>query len=64
MTMLSESTSETDFGDFMAALFKEIAPGNHFILGIGDNAPTDTVFERLLKIRDWVERHGRLPISI
>jgi hypothetical protein len=51
------------FERFMKDLFREIAPGDRFILGISDTTPPDAKFERLLRITEMVEEWGRVPMK-
>jgi uroporphyrinogen-III decarboxylase len=57
-----EATGEKEFEEFMHRLFEDIRPGNRFVLGLGDNLPTDGSLGRLARITDMVERYGRLPL--
>ena len=63
ITLLEESMSDEEFEKFMKNLFKEIAPGDRFILGISDTTPPDAKFERLLRITEIVEEWGKLPMK-
>lgn len=54
--ILTSAFSEEEFEKTLEELFLAIAPGERFILGFGDNAPTDTLFERVRKVaRFWAE---------
>jgi hypothetical protein len=64
VTLLPESMSEEEFKRFMRNLFKEIAPGDRFILGVSDTTPPGAKFDRLLMITDMVQEFGRLPMKI
>jgi len=64
VALLEESMSDEEFEKFMLDLFKEIAPGDRFILGISDTTPPDAKFERLLRISEMVNELGNLPIKI
>ncbi len=48
----------------MKNLFKEIAPGDRFILGVSDTTPPDAKFERLLRITEMVQEFGKLPMIL
>ena len=62
--ILTEAFSDQQFESFLETLFQDIAPGDRFILGFGDNVPTDASFERVKRIaRFWAER-GSYPLSI
>lgn len=61
--VLTETFSEDEFERFLDDLFRAVAPGDRFILGFGDNVPTDALFERVKRIAQvWVERGG-YPLS-
>jgi len=64
VALLEESMSDDEFEDFMENLFREIAPGERFILGVSDTTPPDAKFERLLRITEMVRELGQLPINL
>ena len=47
--------SDDEFESFLERLFAAVAPGDRFILGFGDNAPTDALFHRILRTARSVE---------
>ncbi len=55
--------SDEQFDEYVRAVFRTIAPGDHFILAMGDNIPADGVFERAFRVSKLVEELGDLPIS-
>ena len=62
--ILTQEFSEAQFEAFLEDLFRDVAPGDRFILGFGDNVPTDASFERVRRIaRFWAER-GRYPLPV
>lgn len=61
--LLAESATDEDFEAYLDHLFKVIAPGRRFILGVADTTPPDAVFERLIRIGERVEKEARLPLS-
>ena len=61
--ILEEHYSEADFEAYMEGLFKTIAPGGAFILGIADNALPGAKIERIRRITHMVEERGTYPIS-
>ena len=63
IVFLEQSMSDRGFEAFRKRLFGEIAPGDRFILGVGDTPPPDANFERLLRITEMVQQWGRLPMS-
>ncbi len=60
--LLEETTSEKDFDDYLNLLFRSIAPGDHFIIGVADTVPPQAKFDRLRKIGHAVKERGRLPL--
>jgi hypothetical protein len=61
--ILTDTFSEDKFERFLEDLFHAVAPGDRFILGFGDNVPTDASFERVKRIAEfWAER-GSYPLS-
>jgi hypothetical protein len=62
VALLEESMPDEEFERFMKNLFREIAPGDRFILGVSDTTPPDAKFERLRRITDMVNEWGRLPM--
>jgi methylmalonyl-CoA mutase cobalamin-binding domain/chain len=61
--LLEESATGEEFQAYMAHLFEAVAPGTRMILGIADSIPPNAVFERIVRIGDMVEKHGRLPLA-
>ena len=61
-TMLSERVPDEAFEEHMRTIFREAAPGDHFILGTGDNVPTDATLERVERITEMVEIWGKYPL--
>jgi uroporphyrinogen-III decarboxylase len=60
--ILTQEFNDAHFEAFLEDLFRDVAPGDRFILGFGDNVPTDASFERVKTIaRFWAER-GRYPL--
>jgi hypothetical protein len=58
-TILTTAYSQADFERHMADLFRAVAPGDRFILGFGDNVPTDALFPRIQWVaRFWAEEGG------
>ena len=61
--VLADVFSNEDFERFMDDLFRAVAPGDRFILGFGDNVPTDALFPRIKRAAQiWAER-GRYPLQ-
>lgn len=61
--LLADMTPEEEFERYLDHLFKAIAPGRRFILGIADTTPPQAVFPRLSRIAERVESEGRLPLQ-
>ena len=61
--MLSAWVPEEQFEAHMVNLFHEAAPGRKFVLGTGDNVPTDADFDRVLRITEMVQEWGQYPID-
>ncbi len=60
--MLCDPISDEEFENYLRYLFRVIAPGDAFILGIADNVMPETKFERLERISEMVARFGNYPI--
>ncbi len=61
--ILTESFSDAECQAFMDDLFAAVAPGARFILGFGDNVPTDARWSRIQQVvRYWLE-HGSYPLA-
>jgi len=56
--------SDEEFDAYVKNLFKEIAPGYNFIVGMGDNLAFDGKIERVGRLAELIDRYGRLPIKI
>ncbi|MCK4819669.1 hypothetical protein KA005_28140 [bacterium] len=56
--------SDEEFDEYLINLFKEIAPGYKFIVGLGDNLPFDGKIERVGRIVEFIDKYGALPINI
>jgi methylmalonyl-CoA mutase cobalamin-binding domain/chain len=61
--VLAESATDEEFEAYLDHLFKVIAPGRRFVLGIADTTPPNAVFERLVRIGERVEKEARLPLE-
>jgi methylmalonyl-CoA mutase cobalamin-binding domain/chain len=61
--LLKESTTEEEFESYLDHFFKAVAPGTRLILGLGDTAPANAVFDRLVRIGERIEKEGRLPLE-
>ena len=64
-SILFEPTySNEEFDQYVINMFKEIAPGYNFIVGMGDNLPFDGDIERVGRLVELVDKYGMLPISV
>jgi methylmalonyl-CoA mutase cobalamin-binding domain/chain len=61
--VLAESATDEEFEAYLDHLFRVIAPGKRFVLGIADTTPPNAVFERLIRIGERVEKEARLPLQ-
>jgi hypothetical protein len=64
VALLEQSMSDEEFERFMENLFREIVPGDRFILGVSDTTPPDAKFERLFRITEMVQGWGKLPMKM
>jgi hypothetical protein len=62
--VLEPSFPEEQFRAYMRRLFRAIAPGDAFILGVADNAMPTSVLSRIEAITDMVEKDGQYPIRV
>jgi uroporphyrinogen-III decarboxylase len=56
--------SDEDFDNYIESMFKEMAPGYRFIVGMGDNVPFDGDIERVRRVVELVDKYGKLPIEV
>jgi hypothetical protein len=62
-TLLSPNVSEEEFRSYVADLFRTIAPGRAFVLGVADNVMPDSLIDRVRWISDYVRENGNCPIA-
>ena len=62
--ILEDPFTNEQFEEYMDELFRAIAPGKAFILGIADNAMPGAKLERMRRITQMVEERGWYPIEI
>ena len=62
--ILEKHFPEDKFREYILNIFRTIAPGDGFILGIADNAMPATLLSRLEWISEMVEKYGYYPIAI
>ncbi len=56
--------SDQEFDDYIKNLFSEVAPGDNFIVGMGDNVPFDGDINRVGRVAELIDKYGRLPIEV
>ena len=61
--LMAETATDEDLEAYLDHLFKAVAPGRRFIVGIADTTPARAVFDRLVRIGERVEKEGRLPLE-
>jgi hypothetical protein len=61
--ILTDVFSDEEFEDYLIALFDAVTPGDRFILGFGDNVPTDASFERIKRIAAFWDENGAYPLK-
>jgi len=61
--LMRETASDEDLDTYLDHLFRAIAPGRRFIVGIADTTPARAVFERLIHIGERVLKQGQLPLK-
>jgi hypothetical protein len=62
--ILCDPVSDEEFDSYMSNLFRVIAPGDAFILGVADNVMPEIRFERLQRVSEMVEQYGNYPIQL
>jgi len=62
-TLLCDPYTDEDFDSYMRDLFRIIAPGDAFILGVADNVLAATHWERFERVLSMVETYGQYPID-
>jgi hypothetical protein len=60
--LLEPPYTDAQFEQYIDELFRTIAPGNAFILGIADNAMPDSDLQRIRRVARIVEQRGRYPV--
>ena len=62
-TILCDPITDEYFEQYMLNLFKIIAPGDAFILGIADNVMPEARIERVRRVSEMVQEYGQYPVS-
>ena len=60
--ILTDTFSDEQFERCMEDLFQAVAPGDRFILGFGDNVPTDALFSRIKRVAEFWAEHSCYPL--
>lgn len=60
--LLTPTYSDEQFESYLEELFRAVAPGDRFILGFGDNVPTDGLFERVKRLAQFWQERGSYPL--
>jgi uroporphyrinogen-III decarboxylase len=61
--IFTDAFSDDEFEGFLEDLFQAVAPGDRFILGFGDNVPTDASFDRIKRVARYWADHGGYPLA-
>lgn len=56
--------SDEDFDNYVKNMFREMAPGYRFIVGMGDNLPFDGDINRVGRVVELIDKYGSLPIEV
>jgi len=59
---LTETFTDAEFERHLEGLFDAVAPGDRFILGFGDNVPTDALYHRILRAVEFWKERGVYPL--
>jgi hypothetical protein len=63
-SILCPPVTDSVFEAYMEDLFRTIAPGDAFILGVADNVMPDAYIERVIRVSEMVEAYGKYPIGL
>ena len=61
--ILTPAFSDAEFEAYLEDLFRAVAPGDRFILGFGDNVPTDALFHRVRRVAEFWAENGNVPLT-
>jgi hypothetical protein len=62
-TVLTDVYTDDEFERYLEDLFAAVAPGDRFILGFGDNVPTDALYHRIQRLVAFWRERGHYPIQ-
>jgi hypothetical protein len=57
-------TPQEEFEAFINNVFRTIAPGHAFILGVADNTMPGCLIDRIERITELVEKYGTYPALV
>ncbi len=60
--ILTSAFTEGQFEAHLEQLFEDVAPGDRFILGYGDNVPTDAIFTRIQQVANFWHERSSYPL--
>lgn len=60
--VLEPTFPEAEFEEYMRRVFRAIAPGDAFILGVADNVMPTSLIQRVERISELVEQYGAYPV--
>ncbi|MCC7264284.1 MAG: hypothetical protein IT369_17375 [Candidatus Latescibacteria bacterium] len=61
--LLEPTYTEAQFEAYLRGIFRTVAPGDAFILGVADNVMPDALLSRLIRIGEMVEEWGAYPVD-
>ena len=61
--MLCDPVSNAAFEAYVRDVFRTIAPGDAFILGVADNVMPEAKIERIARVSEMIEEYGTYPIG-
>ncbi len=61
--LLDDLATDEEFEGYLDALFRDLAPGDRFIVGIADTTPPQANWDRLRRLGDRVLKESRLPLA-
>ena len=62
--MLDSSTSLEQLKNQLGDIYRAVAPGNNFILGISDQALPTANWENIKLVAKWVANYSKYPIKL
>jgi hypothetical protein len=62
--MFEPQYTDEEFDAYIMNMLEAVAPGDNFIVGMGDNLASDGKIERVGRIAELIEKHGHMPIHV